>query len=154
MLDQAHEWMPSVLEDTNLQRLVDRGFLPSKELAKWKSVYQQPFPSKNTGETTVYASFFERGLGLPTSKFFRELLHFYNIELVHLNPNGITQISLFVHMCEAFLGIDPNLQLFRYFFRLKAFPDFGNPNVCGGAGFQLRQNTRKYYFNVVFSSIL
>lgn len=148
MPDQACEWMPSVVEDTNLQELVDRGFLPCKEFARWKSVYQQAFPSEGTGETTVYASFFERGLGLPASKFLRGLLHFYNIELVHLTPNGITHIALFVHLCEAFLGIDPHFQLFRYFFRLKPNPKSANPSVCGGAGFQLRQSTKKHYFDV------
>jgi hypothetical protein len=146
--DQAQEWMPSVVGDKDLQLLVDRGLLPPKELGQWKSAYQNPFPPENPGETIVYTSFFERGLGLPTSKFLRRVLYFYRIQLVNLTPIGLSQIAFFVHMCEAFLGIDPHFQLFRYFFRLKPQPDNKNPNICGGAVFQLRQDKIDEYFGV------
>jgi hypothetical protein len=148
ILDQAQEGMASSVRDEDLQLLVDQGFLPPKELAQWKSAYQNPFPSENADETIVYSSFFERGLGLPASKFLRGLLYYYRIQLVHLNPKGLSQIALFVHMCEAFLGIDPHFQLFRYFFRLKPYPDQENPSICGGAVIQLRQDKALEYFNV------
>jgi hypothetical protein len=138
----------SVVRDEDLQLLVNRGLLPPKKLGNWNSVYQKPFPSENTSDTIVYTSFFERSLGLPVSKFLRGLLFFYKIELYHLNPNGIFQIALFVHMCEAFLGINPHFQLFRYFFCLKPFPDSNDPNVCGGAGVQIRQGKKNEYFQV------
>jgi hypothetical protein len=47
--------------------------------------------------------FFQRGYGLSSCDFFRELLDHYKIELVHLNPNAILQIVVFVHLYEAFL---------------------------------------------------
>jgi hypothetical protein len=39
--------------------------------------------------------------------YFRGLLDFYNLNLTHLNPNYILQVAIFVHLCEAFLGILP-----------------------------------------------
>jgi hypothetical protein len=36
---------------------------------------------------------------------------------LNLNPNGIFQVSVFVHFCEAFVGIKPHWILFRKFFR-------------------------------------
>jgi hypothetical protein len=57
----------------------------------------------------------ERKLALPASDFFKG----YNIKHLNLNPNGIFHISIFVHFCEAFVGIKPHWILFRKFFRVK-----------------------------------
>ena len=75
---------------------------------------------------------------MPTSSFFRGLLYFYGIELVNLNPNSILQISAFIHLCEAFLGVHPYFTLFHHLFALKATQKSGQMSVVGGAGLQLR----------------
>ena len=49
--------------------------------------------------------FLIRGLALPASPFFCGLLDFNSLNLTHLNPNSVLQIVVFVHLCEAFLGI-------------------------------------------------
>jgi len=41
------------------------------------------------GYVVSFAHFHERGLTTPAHKFLWGLLHFYKIELRHLNPNGI-----------------------------------------------------------------
>jgi hypothetical protein len=51
--------------------------------------------------------------------FFKGLLKYYGIEYLNLNPNGIFHVSVFVHFCEAFVGIKPHWILFRKFFCLK-----------------------------------
>src|SRR5436190_21017183 len=86
------------------------------------------FPTTNTSEVVVFEPFFYRGFALPTSKFFRGLLHFYEIKLVNLNPNSILHISTFIHLCEAFLGVQPYFALFRHIFILKPFQEGGK--VC------------------------
>jgi hypothetical protein len=43
---------------------------------------------------------------------------YYGIEYLNLNPNGIFHTAIFVHFCEAFLGIKPQWILFRKFFRV------------------------------------
>ena len=45
-------------------------------------------------------------------------IHYYKIELQHLNPNGIQHMAVFVAMCEGFLGINPHFDLSRYFFTI------------------------------------
>jgi hypothetical protein len=55
-------------------------------------------------------------LSLPASDFFKGLLEYYGIEYLNLNPNGIFHTSVFVHFCEAFLGIKPHWVLFWKFF--------------------------------------
>src|SRR5438045_9422533 len=86
--------------------------LPEKEIIGWRAADGEAFPTANTGEIVVFEPFFYRGFSVPTSRFFRGLLHFYKIELVHLNPNSILHISTFIHLCEAYLGIEPHFALF------------------------------------------
>jgi hypothetical protein len=82
----------------------------------------------------MFAQFAERGLSLPASDFVKGLMGYYGIEYLNLNPNGIFHTAVFVHFCEAFLGIKPHWILFRKFFRVKPQPSTNNPRVVGGAG--------------------
>ena len=56
------------------------------------------------------------GICHPAHKFLRGLLHYYKVELQHLNPNGIQHIVAFVALCEGFMGISSHFDLWRYFF--------------------------------------
>jgi hypothetical protein len=67
-------------------------------------------------EFVVFSSFFQRGFDLLACDFFRGLLDQYKIKLVHLNPNSILEITIFIHLCEAFLGIPANSPLFKNYF--------------------------------------
>ena len=75
----------------------------------------------------MFARFAERGLALPAYGFFCGLLDYYKIERVHLNPYGVFHTSLFVHFCEAFMGIRPHWALFQKLFRVKSHPGLKNP---------------------------
>jgi hypothetical protein len=77
-------------------------------MLQWRPAIGEDLPTPNTNEIVVFSSFFQRGFGLPACDFFHRLLDHYQIELVHLNSNSILQIAIFVHLCEAFLGIPPN----------------------------------------------
>jgi hypothetical protein len=92
---------------------------------------------KNPNEILKCAQFVERGLALPTSEFFKGMLKYYNIEYLNLNPNGIFHVSIFVHFCEAFVGIKPHWILFRKFFRVKPQPSTNDPQVVRGAEIQM-----------------
>jgi hypothetical protein len=74
----------------------------------------------------VFSSFFQRRFGLLTYDFFRRLLDQYKIELVHLNPNSVLQITVFVHLYEAILGIPHNFPLFKNNFFQKYLPSAAN----------------------------
>jgi hypothetical protein len=85
----------------------------------------------------VFTSFFQCGFGLLVCNLFRGLLDHYKIELVHLNPNSILQIAIFVDICEAFLRISPSFPLFRNYFILKYQSSATNRKVIGGLGLQI-----------------
>ena len=40
-----------------------------------------------------------------------------------LDPNSFVHISIFVHLREAFLGIEPHFELFHFLFHLKLQPN-------------------------------
>src|SRR6266540_497486 len=119
--------------------MVKDGVLPEKEIIGWRAADEEAFPTANTGEIMVFESFFYRGFSVPTSRFFRGLLHFYKIELVHLNPNYILHISTFIHLCEAYLGIEPHFALFHHLFQVTT-RQRSEPVVVGDALIQLRHN--------------
>ena len=45
-------------------------------------------PSPPDGYVISFIPFHEHGLMTPPHRFLRGLLHYYGIELQHLNPNG------------------------------------------------------------------
>ena len=48
--------------------------------------------------------------------FLRGLLNEWGLELQHLNPMGVLHIAGFVTVCEAFLGMEPHADFFRWLF--------------------------------------
>ena len=49
----------------------------------------------------------------PTHWFLRGLLNEWGLELQHLNPTRVLHIAGFITICEAFLRIEPHVDLFR-----------------------------------------
>lgn len=135
---ELHIWEESTVKEEALEKMHEDGLLPEKTLGEWKAPGNHRVPELEEGEIVLFTPFVERGSGLPASEFFHGLLYYYGICMNHLNPNSILQLSIFVHLCEVFLGIPPSIFLFRYFFKLKVHPDATNPDVIGGAGFQFR----------------
>ena len=63
----------------------------------------------------------------------------------HLTPNSIPHISIYVHLCEAILGIEPHFNLLQYFYHLKPHPNDSKIEVVGGAGLQFCQGKKPKY---------
>ena len=97
--------MKSTVMEKDLLRMVADKVLSEKSLIGWRTTDGELFPTANTGELVV----FELGFSLPTNKFFRGLLHFYGIELMHLNPNSILQIAVFIISAKLSWALSPTL---------------------------------------------
>ena len=89
-------------------------------------------------ETVLFVPFVLAGLGLPMSQFVILLLEHYGVQLPHLTPHSVLLLSIFVHLCEMFVGVAPSLTLFRYYFVLRPT---GRDVGIGGYYFQRRQGT-------------
>jgi hypothetical protein len=131
-----HLFRPFVCDENEIRKLVASHFLPDRMVLQWCPDAGEDISTHNTNEIVVFASFFQRRFSLPPYDFLRGLLDHYQIELVHLNPNSILQIAIFVHLCEAFLTIPPNFPLFKNYFFLKYQPSAANRKVVGGVGLQ------------------
>jgi len=93
----------------------------------------------------MFKAFVERGLVIPVCDFLQGLLFFWGIQLHHLTPTSILHISIFVHLCEAFLGIYPHFDLFKTLFFLNPYPKFSNVAMVGGANLELRSEMAGRY---------
>jgi hypothetical protein len=52
------------------------------------------------------------GIGLPPSKFLSSIMNYLGCSLVHFNSNAISTLSSFAMLCECWLGIPLNTNLF------------------------------------------
>jgi hypothetical protein len=138
----------SVVSESNLLHLVDVGVLPPKELCSWRICRGVTVRTEDTHESVVYVPFLIRGLALPISPFFRGLLDFYNLNLTHLNPNSILQISIFVHLCEAYLGILPHFGLWKYLYHYRPGMAGGQHQLMGGASLEMRRGKKTEYLDI------
>jgi hypothetical protein len=140
------EWKKSKAKTEDLLALLNSGFLREKEVDMWRAAAGDPYPmEKNPDEIPMFTRFAERGLALPASNFFEGLLEYYGIKYLNLKPNGIFHTFVFIHFCEAVLGIKPHWVLFRKFFRMKPQTSANNPRVVGGADIQMREDAAEQY---------
>jgi hypothetical protein len=108
------EWKKSKAKTEDLLVLVNSGFLWEKEMDMWRAAARDPYQmEKKPDEILMFPRFVERGLARPESDFFKGLLKYYGIDYLNLNPNGIFQVSVFIHFCKAFdqapLGLVPEI---------------------------------------------
>jgi hypothetical protein len=121
--DPETEWKLSTIGMTDLEILVLEGMLQSKDEIQWNSCFGQDWPLKAKEDLVLFKSFCERGFAEPASEFVQELLDCYQLELHHLTPSGISHMAIFTHFFEAFLGIEPSVDYFRYIFHVKPQPN-------------------------------
>jgi hypothetical protein len=68
-----------------------------------------------------FIRFHERGFMASASRFMRALCLHYGVELHNFAPNTISQAATFVGVCEGFLGIPVNWDLWVHLFRGELF---------------------------------
>ena len=139
--------------DAELSRLVEAGVLPDHATTGWRLALGESFPTPHTNEVVVFKDYFWCGLGFPVHPFLRDLLELWEVNLCNLHPNIILHISIFIHFCEAYLGILPHFNLFRYLFWLKKRGD-GGSKVVGGVYLQLCDGMVGEYLTVPLNMTL
>jgi hypothetical protein len=121
----ADAWARSSVTERKLEELVRDSLLQpraSRNHPEWRvppSDHREPAPPE--GYVVSFVAFHEKGLGMPSSRFMRALLHYYKVELHHLAPNSISQAAIFVAVCEGYLGIEPHWNLWLHLFKAEHF---------------------------------
>ena len=73
-----------------MEGLVHHGLLRARTaIEEWLLPGKEDVPSLPDSYVVSFAHFHERGFMSPAHKFLQGLLHYYKIEMQHLNPNGI-----------------------------------------------------------------
>jgi len=140
-------WLAPTTTEDQLRDLFSDGLIQSKDIAEWRAPGEHRVPTLGPGEIVLFVSFVRAGLCLPASAFLHRFLNYFGVTLNHLTPNAVLHLSIFVHLCETFLGIPPSLSLFRFFFRLKPQPRRDDTSVLGGCGIQFRQGLKIKFFD-------
>jgi hypothetical protein len=109
-------WTTSEVRQEHLQNLVSPGYMTVMQLATFRVPEDPASPILVGGYIMVWVVFYEPGFGMPSHQFLRSLLQFYGLELHHLIPSGILHMEAFVTLCEAYMRIEPNFNLWHYFF--------------------------------------
>ncbi|KAK1694268.1 hypothetical protein QYE76_010965 [Lolium multiflorum] len=143
----SRDWSASAISNRDINKLRALGFISaSEDDIRLPGAVSRPKPPK--GFTVMFIAFLFRGLSLPAHEFLRSLLFFYGIQLWQLTPNSILHLSIFITVCEAFLGIDPHWGLWRKIFYVKRHNDSNGPPVVGGVGFVVRKEVDYFDYPV------
>jgi hypothetical protein len=73
-------------------------------------------PNPPYGYVVSFIRLHERGFTVPASCFMRGLCYHCGVELHNFAPNAISQAATFVGICEGFLGILVNWDLWLHLF--------------------------------------
>jgi hypothetical protein len=131
----ADAWARSSVMERKLEDLVcDRLLRPmaSRTQPEWRvpsSDHREPTPPE--GYVVSFMAFHERGFGVPANPFMRALLHYYKVELHHLAPNSIPRAAIFAAVCEGYLGMEPQWNLWLHLFRQSTSPRRRASEGCG-----------------------
>jgi hypothetical protein len=100
----------------------------------------------------------ERGFAAPASRFMCGLCYHYGVELHNFAPNAISKAATFVGVCEEFMGIPVNWDLWVHLFRTElhmlATPE---ARVCravrvSGLSISLRDSRKEFYVPYTMTS--
>ena len=122
------DWGGSTVTAEQLKAHRLSGLIPSNVHARAPGDEIVPSPAK--GEVVVFTEHLFRGFSPPGNLFFRQLLDLYQLRTHDLAPNSILTLSNFVTLCEDYLQIKPDLNLWLELFYCNPQPETsGGPLV-------------------------
>jgi hypothetical protein len=133
-------WEGSWVKEKQIELLRRGRVLPSADLVGCRPAGGELVPAPEPGETVVFYDHFPRGFALPSSSFMRQFLDHFHLQPHHIGANAMMVLSAFATLCEANLGIWPNVELFRRLIFFKTQTVDTVPVICGTASFYARKS--------------
>ncbi|KAK1698429.1 hypothetical protein QYE76_015126 [Lolium multiflorum] len=137
------EWERSKISAQDINLLRKMGFNKKEDSLQFPK--EESYPKPPIDYRVSFVDHLIRGLSPPIHEFLRGLLFVYGL---HLTPNSILHISIFITLCECFLGVQPNWALWKRIFCIRRN---GSHNVAyniGGVVICVRSDVE--YFDVKF----
>ncbi|KAK1649499.1 hypothetical protein QYE76_067304 [Lolium multiflorum] len=99
-------WERSKIPNRDQKTLKKLGLLKKQDSLIFPG--EESFPRPPIGYRVTFIDHLIHGLSTPIHEFLRGLLFVYGIQLYQLTPNSILHISIFITLCECFLGTHPH----------------------------------------------
>jgi hypothetical protein len=159
---EPYAWERSTVTQLALGELVAAGQMAANEdgrPAEWvvpPAADREPNPPE--GYVVSFIRYHERGFNAPASTFMRAMCHYYGVELHNFAPNAISQAATFVGVCEGYLGIPVNWELWVHLFRGELFtqpttePRTRRAVRAGGMSLALRGRFKDIYIPCTMTS--
>jgi hypothetical protein len=155
-------WLRSTATRLSLSELVTAGQLVANEdgrPAAWiVPQLSEREPNPPYGYIVSFIYFHEHGFAAQASRFMRALCYHYGVELHNFTPNAISQAATFVGVCEGFLGIPVNWDLWVHLFCAELHtlttpePKIHRALHAGGMTIALRNTRRELYILCTMTS--
>jgi hypothetical protein len=155
-------WERSTATTLSLNLLVSDGQLAANvdgQPAEWIVPSDRDrVPNPPYGYIVSFMRFHERGFAAPASRFLRGLCYHYGVELQNFTPNAISQAATFVGVCEGFLGIPVNWDLWVHLFHAELHmlptsePRTRHAAHAGGLALAVRSSCREDYIPYTMTS--
>ncbi|CAL5028551.1 unnamed protein product [Urochloa decumbens] len=142
------EWGKASCSDESIEKWTAADVFRPGELVEWRVPTKDELPSPSIMEKDQFVilslNHIMCGLRVDASDFLVSVLNHYGIEWSHLTPNSITVLSIFTHLCEAYLGVPPTVEVFAHFYKLY-LNNKGETVTLGGVYFRMRDKMKKSY---------
>ncbi|KAK1647149.1 hypothetical protein QYE76_064954 [Lolium multiflorum] len=140
------EWERSKISNQDTNMLKRLGLMKKEDAIRFPS--EESYPNPPMEYRVSFVDHLIRGLSPPIHDFLRGLLFVYGIQLHHLTPNSILHISIFITLCECFLGVAPNWALWKRIFCIRRNGSHNVTYNIGGVVICVRTDVD--YFDVKF----
>ncbi|KAK1666397.1 hypothetical protein QYE76_054556 [Lolium multiflorum] len=140
------EWERSKVTNQDVNLLKRLGLMKKEDAIRFPS--EESYPNPPMEYRVSFVDHLIRGLSTPIHDFLRGLLFVYGIQLHQLTPNSILHISIFITLCECFLGVAPNWALWKRLFCLRRNGSHNTTYNIGGVVICVRNDVD--YFDVKF----
>ncbi|KAK1694768.1 hypothetical protein QYE76_011465 [Lolium multiflorum] len=140
------EWERSKISQQDINMLKKLGISGKQDAIRFPK--EESYPAPPMQYRVSFVDHLIRGLSTPIHDFLRGLLFMYGLQLHHLTPNSILHISIFITLCESFLGIQPNWSLWKRIFLCRRNGSSSVAYNIGGVVICVRPDVE--YFDVKF----
>ncbi|KAK1633085.1 hypothetical protein QYE76_007400 [Lolium multiflorum] len=108
------EWERSKISNQDINLMKKLGLMKKKDTLRFPS--EESYPTPPIGYRVNFVDHLIRGFSVPIHDFLRGLLFVYGLQLHQLTRNSILHVSIFITLCECFLGVHPNWALWKRIF--------------------------------------
>ena len=127
-------WVASRVIEQTPNEHVQVGVLAAKNAIHWRVLRTETTHAPKQGKAIVFTDHMLWGFTPPGSKFFHDVLHFFQLHPQDIGPNSVSNICNFQVFCEVYLQQEPTVEFFREFYYLNRQTEFtdGHSLELGG----------------------